>query len=419
MSMLPRSAEGLPIKESSLLPAVQTKDVDQTRPPRIKVLFFTPSLGSGGAEMHLLRILNALDRQGFEPSVAVAQQGGSYETALAEDVTVYALNPAGMPSSTLRMMRAIKPLRQLIQAERPDIVCSLQGHANLAAIRACQGIKPQPKLIICVQNSPFSKYYRRWHPLDQLMLLLMAKLYPQADQVVALSSGVAEELRSLMGQSPVDNTRSAPHPPIDIIYNAGVDDAVLKGSSETSILMQRSAHQPVIVACGRLHPQKGYPYLLKALVKVRQSISATLWILGEGPLRPMLEQQIKTLGLTRAVKFLGFQANPYQYMAAADVFVLSSIYEGFGNVIVEAMACGVPVVATNCPHGPAEILEQGKNGLLALPGDVDSLARQLLKVLQDPELQETLARRGLMRSQAFHSSTIAANYGQVFRQVLA
>lgn len=409
MGMLPSVQNGSVADDRGQPQTITVKQTLATRATRVKVLFFTASLGQGGAEMHLLRVINALDRQGFAPSVAVAQPGGSYEAALAADVTLHGLNPAGVRSSTVRMVRAIRPLRRLIQTHQPDIVCAALDHANLAAILACWGLPQRPKLLLCVQNSPFGKYGRRWHPLDRLMLFLIAHLYPQGDRIIALSQGVAAEVRSLVSATAV---------PIDVIHNAGVDEAVLSGAVQGFWTRDRSDPTPLIVACGRLHPQKGYPYLLAAIAKVRQTLPVHLWILGDGPLRANLEHQIQTLGLADCVRLLGFQTNPYQYMAAADVFVLSSLYEGFGNVIVEAMACGAPVVATDCPHGPAEILEHGKNGLLALPADADALARQLLKLLQNPSLQEKFARRGLARAQAFHATTIAQYYADTFCQVL-
>ncbi|WP_204140061.1 glycosyltransferase [Halomicronema sp. CCY15110] len=379
----------------------------------IKVLFFSPSLGHGGAEMHLLRVMNALDRQGFAPSVAVAQAGGSYEAALADDVPLHSLNSPAIRSSTIRMIRAIRPLRQLIQTTQPDIVCAFQSHANLAAIRACQGLPQRPKLIVCAQNSPFAQYQRAWHPLDRLMLKLMAQMYPQADRLIALSQGVAQELNTLVGPLPTQR-----RPPIDLIYNAGVDQRVTRGARQGKHLRDGVASNPVLVTCGRLHPQKGYPYLLAALAKVRREIPVQLWIVGDGPQRPAIARQIRALGLTDAVQLWGFQANPFQFMAAADGFVLSSLYEGFGNVLVEAMACGVPIIATDCPHGPAEILERGRNGLLARPADADDLARQMLKLLRHPQLREKFARRGLVRSQQFHADTIAQAYAQAFSRAL-
>ncbi|MFH7243855.1 MAG: glycosyltransferase [Spirulina sp.] len=365
--------------------------------------------------MHLLRVVNALDRVGFSPLVAVAQPGGTYEAALAEDVPVYSLNPAGIGSSTMRMVRAVRPLRQLIQAHRPDLVCSVMDHANLAAILACRGLPQRPRLVVCTQNSPLAQYGRPWHPLDRLVLAGMARLYPQADRIVALSEGVAAEVQSL-----VNRPRTSPAPPIEVIYNAGVDAAVKRGGREGLMLRQgQTPRLPLLVACGRLHPQKGYPYLLEALARVRQTLPVQLWIVGEGPLRPVLERQIQRLGLTNAVQLLGFRANPYQYMAAADLFVLPSLYEGFGNVIVEAMACGTPVLATDCPHGPAEILEQGKHGLLVPPANAEALAQGILSLLQNPALREQYGRCGLTRSLDFQADAIAGHYATMFNAVLA
>jgi hypothetical protein len=123
---------------------------------RVEVLFFTPTLGNGGAEMHLLRLINYLDRKQFSLSLALARPGGPYESALARDVKVYVLNADGVTSSTASMIRSIWPLRRLIQTERPDIVCSVMNHANIVAILACSRLSTRPKVVICVQNPPAS-----------------------------------------------------------------------------------------------------------------------------------------------------------------------------------------------------------------------------------------------------------------------
>ncbi|MBD1876698.1 glycosyltransferase [Nodosilinea sp. FACHB-131] len=359
--------------------------------------------------MHLLRLINALDRSQFQPSVALAQLGGSYEAALASDVPVFGLNPPGISSSTLRMVRAVAPLRRLIQAQRPDVVCAVLDHANLAAIAACRGLPHRPKLLVCAQNSPLNQYHRPWHPLDRAMRGLLARQLAEVDGLIALSQGVAEEFASLM---------QPPQPPIHVIYNAGVDEQVTTGAIAPLMAEDLPLPRPLIVACGRLCEQKGFTYLLEALAKVRQTVPAHLWIVGEGPLRPQLEQQIRQLGLDGAVRLLGFRPNPYQLMAAADVFVLSSVYEGFGNVVAEALACGVPVVSTDCPHGPAEILENGAAGLLVPPRDGAALAVGILRLLYEPELRAQLAARGQVRSQQFRAEAIARQYAAVFRHVL-
>lgn len=357
--------------------------------------------------MHLLRVINHLDRQIFCPSLALARSGGSYESALAQDVKVHFLDTGRIPSSTLRMLRAIAPLHRIIQQEQPDLICSVLDHANTIGILATRNLPVRPKVVLSIQNTLSVQLQHSKNLVNQLFRSLIVHLYPQANCIVALSEGVARDLNTLI---PRIKDR------IEVIYNAGLDEQVLQGIQE-SLPNDLPIDRPLIVACGRLTEQKGFPDLLEAFAQVRQVIPATLWIVGEGKQRPMLEQKIQELGLSQTVKLLGFQQNPYKYMAAADVFVLSSLYEGFGNVIVEAMACGAPVVATNCPSGPAEIIEDGLNGLLVPIRNVEAMAQAIIKVLTNPNLKHQLAEAGKVRAQDFHSQTIASAYGQLFLQV--
>lgn len=370
---------------------------------RVHVLFFTSSLGGGGAEMHLLRVINHIDRRRFRLSLALTRSGGAYESALAGDVQLHILNTGTVNSSTLRMARAIKPLRWLLQAEQPDVLCSVLDHANIVAMLAAQGLQQRPRVVLGVQNTPSIKYWHSRHIRSRLNRLLISRLYPQADRVVALSQGVAEELMALM-PGLCDS--------VEVIYNAGLDAEVL--NKEREPIPALPCDGPLIVACGRLTEQKGFPYLIRAFAQVRRAIPACLWIIGEGSQRPYLEQQIRELGLADCVRLLGFQRNPFNYMASADVFVLSSLWEGFANVVVEAMACGAPVVATDCPHGPAEIIEHGVSGLLVPPADEAALAEAIERVLTDEELKRSLSHNGRARAQAFHAQVAASAYETLF-----
>jgi glycosyltransferase involved in cell wall biosynthesis len=365
------------------------------------VLFFTSALGGGGAERHLVRIANHLDRRRFRVSVSVARGGGSYEADLADDVTLHPL-PGG------RMRSAPLPLRRLIVRERPDVVCSFLDHANCTALLATTGLRQGPPVVVGVQN-PLSTSLATVPALLRGSIHAMIRgLYPRAAHVVALTQGVGDELEQMI---PAIRGRTS------VIPNAGFDARVERAAAVP--LPQRTGELPTLVACGRLVPQKAFDVLLRALAILRERVPAKLQILGEGPLRGELGALTEQLGLSDVVSFEGFQENPYAYMRAADAFVLSSAYEGFGNVIVEAMALGTPVVATDCPYGPGEILEGGRFGVLVAPGDARALAGGLERVLNDPRLRIRLAREGTERARAFAAATVANSYGRLFEEVLA
>ncbi|HEV7890130.1 MAG TPA: glycosyltransferase [Pyrinomonadaceae bacterium] len=375
-------------------------------PRALKLLFVTTVLGGGGAEKHLLRVANHLDRERFRVSVALVKPEGEFESALAGDVKKFYLNPRRDGSTTVRSLRSAGPLRRLIEAERPDLVFSVIDLVNLVSVYAARGARPRPKVVLGVQTPP-SIAYGSWHPVSKLILSLMPHMYPGADAVVALSKGVAEDLNAL-----VPRTRDR----VTVIHNAGVEPEV-RVSAQESLSPEERPSGPLVVACGRLKPLKGFAHLIDAVAEVRKTVPAHLWIVGEGEQRAELERQAERLGLKDCVRLLGFQENPYRYMAAADVFVLSSLFEGFGNVIVEAMACGAPVVATDCPYGPREIIRDGENGLLVEPASAASLARGILRVLTDGELKTRLAANGLARARDFEAESIAGEYGELFLRI--
>jgi glycosyltransferase involved in cell wall biosynthesis len=209
--------------------------------------------------------------------------------------------------------------------------------------------------------------------------------YLKADCIVAVSEGVADDLVSEVG---------LPRSAIRVIYNPVVTPELAARAEEPLVhpwLVPGSA--PVLLAAGRLSAQKDFPTLLRAFARVRAARPARLIILGEGELRAQLEAQAVALGLGEDVQFPGFVENPYAYMRRAGVFVLSSAWEGFGIVLVEAMACGAPVVSTDCPVGPAEILEGGRYGPLVPIGDDGALAHAILSALDCPMDPERLRAR--------------------------
>jgi glycosyltransferase involved in cell wall biosynthesis len=167
---------------------------------------------------------------------------------------------------------------------------------------------------------------------------------------------------------------------------------------------------PVVVSVGRLVYQKGFDVLLKAFRKVRDVRAAKLLIIGDGEKREELIMLAQALHLQDDVLFLGMQGNPFKFMRGAEAFCLASRYEGLGNVILEAMALGLPVVVTNCPSGPAEIVENGRFGVLVPTENADALADALVKVLEDDKLRADLSGLSLRRANDFDLDTSLAQW---------
>lgn len=373
------------------------------------VLFYSPVFGGGGAEMHLLRVVNELDRTRFTPVLAISRPFGGYETELNPAIEVVLLRAARSRSSTLDVVASIQPLKKLIEARTPDLVFSILDHGNAAALVALGRSRVKPPLLLGVQVNPALAYDNKFSFIHHLLKATQKFAYHRAAGVIALSRGVAD---CLVGIDPRLAGR------VHVIPNAAVDERVWGAAKDPVPRDGVASHEKLVVACGRLAAQKGYPYLLEAIAKLKAQVPLKLWILGEGPDRAALETMVQKLGLSAIVTFKGFQANPFRFMAAADVFVLSSTFEGFGNVIVEAMAAGAPVVSTACDFGPAEIIVPEESGLLVPVADVEALSSAILRVLKDPVLAEVLRQGGKAKAEEYEPKVIARQHEEVFLRTL-
>ncbi|MGC8947524.1 MAG: glycosyltransferase [Anaerolineae bacterium] len=367
----------------------------------IKILFVIPSLGGGGAERACVNLLRHLDRSRFGLSLALFRKEGTYLGDVPADVTVYDF---GSPGG--RDLRLVWHLAQLLRHLQPDIVFSVLRYTNVLSLLAAHTAQSRVRIVINEQNrlrDEFALYGWGW-----LKERVVRWLYPQASAITAISQGIKQEL--VQDFHLPDSKIWVIHNPVDLkvirsMGNESVDHPWFDGSV------------PIVLAAGRLHPQKGFDYLIRAFRHVQAAMPARLVILGEGPSRRSLERLVVELDLADRVALPGFQRNPFRFIARASVFVLSSLYEGFGNVIVEAMALGVPVVATRCPSGPDEIIEDGVNGLLVPVADEIALAEAILRMLRDETLAARLRQRGPERAAAFDASHIAAQYAALFESL--
>lgn len=320
----------------------------------LAVLFAIPSLAGGGAERVVLTLLSHLDRGRFAPVLAAASLSGPYVDQL----------PAGIPAHDLGSARArgaVFRLAALVRRTRPDVLFSTLGHLNLLVMLARPLLgRPRPVLVARETNIPSLNLAQSPHP--RLFGLLYRALYPRFDRVVCQSRDMQRDLAENFGV-PGARTRVIPNP---------VDAAAIRSLAATG-----TAPLPAgafnLVAAGKLMRQKGFDLLLQALALLPDP-RFHLTILGQGPLRETLEAQARGLGLANRVTFAGFQANPYPWLARADLFVLSSRYEGLPNVVLEALALGAPVAAFACPGGLDEIIRPGENGFLAEPANPADLA---------------------------------------------
>ena len=285
---------------------------------------------------------------------------------------------------------------RIVQRERPNAVISFLVRANL--VHVLSRVFGNKNQIIISERTTTYDLYKKANIQDKIMGKLIRLLYPKADCILAISKGVKKSLEFLGINSKK----------IRVIHNPQDIDRIKKQSSE-SCPIKLNVNNPVIVTTGRLVDQKDHVTLLEAFVKVNRKTGATLVVIGDGPKRDQLERKAKTLGIFNSVIFAGWQSNPFSIMKMSDLFVLSSKIEGFGNVIVEAMACGLPIVSTNL-EGPREILKDGEVGLLVPVGDSKTLGDAILTMLTDKELYSYYKGKSFERAEEFDVKKIIPQY---------
>lgn len=299
------------------------------------------------------------------------------------------------------------PLAKFIKQVQPDFFISL-AFLNFSAImgRMLAG-KVRTKLVISQQHSLLYKAQveHKGEFLAQAQLWLAKPLYQQVHGLVATSNNILQEITSQVGVK-------LPSKHQMVIPNCvDIEAIVAQTKTQSNHPWLQNKQQPVIVSVARLATQKNFPLLLKALTIVRQHLDAKLIIWGEGSQRENLEDMIAKLGLKAAVDLPGFVKSPWTHAAKGDLFVLSSEEEGFGLVLVEAMACELPVIATDAiGGGPREILEGGKHGILIPSNDAESLAQAMIKVLKSSDVNQQLIAASKERCQAFNPAIVAQKW---------
>lgn len=342
------------------------------------VAIYVPSLRGGGAERVMATLANAFAERGLNVDLVLAGAEGPYLKELSSKVRVVDLK-AG------RVTLSLPGLVAYLRRERPQAMLTALNHANVIAVLARFLARVPTRLVVSERNTLTEEATRNQGMAARAVFLLMRWLYPHADEIIAVSDGAAEALSRFA---------NLPRQRITTVYNPyDLFTIQQRASLALDHPWFSPGAPPVVLGIGRLTRQKDFPSLISAFAQLRTKRPARLIILGEGELRSDLQTLADSLGLDAQDFCLhGFVDNPFAYIARCGVFVLSSRWEGLPNVLIQALACGAPVISTDCPSGPAEILENGQWGRLVPVGDVEALAQAMLVSLTKAEHPDVTAR---------------------------
>lgn len=357
-----------------------------------KVILLLPSFRGGGAERIFIDLAGEFLARGYDAELVVLSDQGEYASELPEALPVKILG-------TNRASQSILKLAKLFRDERPKVIISAITHINILAVLA-KLIANIRTVMVVTEHNPYAEEKRDLAKHIRLLLYFGSFVtYRLVDNVIAVSEDVRTSLLLSLKLNP--KTVSVIHNPINILRVQKLSTAPVELDSG---LFQ-------IITMGRLVNQKRHDLLIRAFCIVqREFTEATLLILGDGPLKNSLRDLACELGISHNVKFLGFQRNPFKFLARSRVFALSSDFEGFGNVIVEALALGVPVISTDCPGGPREILKGSEYGNLVPLGNIAALASALREVLAQDVSNPSEVQKRINRANDFTLAVAFAKY---------
>jgi len=364
----------------------------------MRVSFFLASLRGGGAERSVVNLCDYFIDQGYDVDLVLVDYVGQYISILNKKVNIFNF-------SKRRSFHSIFSLRKYILKRQPDILMSSVINLNLILIFTKLIIfnKIKTKIFLNQVNhmtSAMSKSQNNLTYFEKFKFKTITLLYSFSDGLISMSQGVMEDMKSY-GMLKNSN--------LTYIYNPIYRDNLIPVENALPHFTK-----PTFISVGRLEYQKNFFFLLKAFAKVREKINCQLIILGQGSEESDLKKYSRSLNIMDDVNFLGFVENPYSYMQRADTFVLSSRWEGFGNVIVEALACGIQIVSTNCNSGPSEILDNGKYGFLAEVDEVEKFSDLMITSL-DSKIEKKLL---INRAKTFSIDKIGRKYEDFFSSKL-
>ncbi len=373
------------------------------------ILFFIGELGAGGAERVLVEVLKNLNREKYNLSVVVNRPGGYYYDKLPEDVTL--IDRSQIRKSKYDLLDRIYGLPNIIKEQKADLVMAVMYGAGRSLLRTRLFTKKNVKMVIRLGNNPSEKLGENpsllWRLIEELEVRV---LYPRADAILAISQGIKENFGN---NYPVNPGR------IRVILNpVNIREIQTLKEKPVELPFSLDAETKLLVAIGRLIPQKGYDQMLESFLKVKRELPVKLIILGEGLLRPQIQDKITEFGLEQDVILKGFVENPWSYLNLADLYISTSRFEGFHNTIVEAMACGIVPIVTDCDYGPREIIRDGIDGRLVPVAKPDEMADAIIDMLKNNAKRKMMAKQALKRAQDFDVSIVVKKYEALIDELI-
>ena len=361
----------------------------------LHIAFVIGSMRAGGAERATVNLINSLIRKNVRIDLVLVERTGEFLLLIDPEINIVDLK-----SKSSR--RSKGNFKEYLKTFQPDMIFAVQNHVQLMVLAAARELNSKARIILNEQST-FSKNIRGLKGFVQR--ILSKKYFKDASVITAVSSGVADDLKR---RFPALSSK------IKVIHNPVLNEVVFKLMNEEPEHLWFRSRQRIIVSAGRLIKSKNFSLLIEAFGSMENRKEYKLVIFGEGEYRNELEALIKKMNLGDLVSLPGYEKNPYRYFRAAELFVLSSDYEGLPGVLIEALACGCKCVSTDCENGPAEILENGKYGWLSPVASKELLTSAMQNALSSSADKNKL----IERANDFQSDKISNRYLQLFRTIL-
>lgn len=371
-------------------------DTEQTE--TMKLVLVISNMSLGGAQRVMSILINYWAKKGWQLTLLTMDDGSvPHFFDVEESVKLVPLGLAGASTTLLtglgNNLKRIYVLRKAIRQTKPDVVISFIDEMNVVTLLATRGL--DLPVVVSEHCDP------TMNPISKLWLQFRQWTYPLADQIIVLTQNAVSYF-----PQPLRNR-------ISVIPNPTLPPEISK------TVITQPLVRPAVIAMGRFVEQKRFDLLLQAFAKLNEHHPQwTLTILGDGELRPELESLRNQLGLSDRVYLPGSVKTPYNFLKQADLFVMSSYFEGFPMALCEAMACGLPVIYTDCPSGPREIIRDGIDGILVPNGDVEALAAAMSRLMSDAKERQRLAARAPEVLERFSLEKIMGMWEAVIQEVV-